>query len=195
MSRVLVTLGISGTNSSNPARRHHRGGWWAASRSSEASSWVCRVKYVLNATMVWTTPLALSNEFEITGLHCVRKAAGAKKRRELSAATYMVVWRTPETGSSKQLASGSVDLNTSRTVLNAACPIARTVFSLASPTAPPGFRSINSLGEYTITFYRERTENRDGYTIDHYRQSIQAVVADHLQFVQKPLTYGCGHSA
>ncbi len=190
----LVTLGISGTNSSNPIAGTTAGlvGGVAIFRGVKLGM---PGKYVLNATDGLDDATALSNEFEITGLHIAFRRQPGKKVALNSPLQYMVVL---EDSRNRLVNSSSIGLqltlNTIAGGTNAALSDRSDVFSFGVANNTTGVRaSINSPGEYTITFaIVSEPENPIGYTIDPITSSQFQVVADHLQFVQKPLTTGVG---
>jgi hypothetical protein len=185
----LVTLTISGTNSSNPitgfAAQLVNGFALFSSLKLGAPG-----NYTLNATDDQSDTSILSNTFEITGVHLAfrkqPKEAGVnaplqyeivvedsrKRLVNTSSIGLGLTLNTVEGGANARLSdtSDTVDFGTAKN-------------SGANPAA------INSPGTYTITF-TVISQDRDAfdYTIDPITSDPFQIVANHLAFAKEPST-------
>jgi hypothetical protein len=182
----LVTLGISGTNSSNPIAGNTAGLVGGVAIFSGVKLGMPG-KYVLNATDDLGDATASSNEFEITGLHIAFRRQPGKKVGLSSPLQYTVVLEDSRNRLVNNSSIGlQLTLNTVAGGTNAALSDRSDVFSFGVANNTTGVRaSINSPGEYTITFaIVSEPENPIGYTIDPITSSQFQVVTDHLAFAR-----------
>jgi hypothetical protein len=187
----LVTLSISGSNASNPITGN-------TVQLTNGVAVFSSVKlsnpgdYTLSATDDQGDTSALSNQFEITGVHLAFKKQPAE-----TGANARVAYEVDLENSKNQVVNrSSIGVGLALTTIEGGTDAA---LSSSADTVDFGVANnsggdpvtINSAGTYTITFtvISQSTDGFD-YTIAPITSDPFQVVANHLKFVKQPLSTG-----